>query len=523
MSWSGDFIDLLGRASQAPVVWVHPLNTQSGYGDPAYSLGSIPGVGSDTAALLVGLRTIGQELQVRTWTTTLGGFSFRVVPTGPTGDVLPFIEACPRGTVLGLYVDLDGSGMHQVGTGVVSSVVHAFEGARYAGTVVTCVDVPRAMQGRLTNATGAHPLFYTIGPDVTGSTTTLTSDAAVAAGSYAVADASAFPGRLGGSYPYGAVLVSTSLGDAYWRLWSANGTTTLTITGAATASLMGTTDVGASAGDTVTAGWYLTGHPLDIAREVLVSRTGDGSAGLYDRLPEGWGIGMSDALIDHQDIDAWKASDLLTPASGSYLWQIAGTDRVDDPWGWLTDWLGRAGYFLAMRQGLVTVRPAQNLNSSRISTEIAITDSDIASVEGGSVWDPTVDREYYQCRVVSVAHTSNVLSAVMSSLPAGDWYDYDVSDRLWANETAVCNMEAARLSLAVVAIPETVRLTCAGLRLAVLTLGDMVYLDTSLIPSRSRGVDGYLTQRAMVTYHAVDWMRGVVVVGLTMWPIESEV
>ena len=51
------------------------------------------------------------------------------------------------------------------------------------------------------------------------------------------------------------------------------------------------------------AGGY-SSHPFDIIRALLTSVAGDNSNGDYDVLPEGWGMGVPDELIDHVGIDA---------------------------------------------------------------------------------------------------------------------------------------------------------------------------------------------------------------------------
>lgn len=519
--WSSSFVATLDSPARAPVVYVLPLVTDSGFGDATYSLGSVGGIAADDTATLVGLATVRQQLQTRTWLVTLGGFSFRVLPV-PGGDVSKFLTACPRGTILGLYVGLQGvtipinmesSPLSRVGVGIVVAVDPVYDGRAFVGLHVTCVDLPRSTRSRLVAGSGNAPLFYT-----TSSTALLTVAAAVADGTYTVNSSANF-GKRTGTYPYGAFLVETSIGTSYWRLWSASTATTFTIQAPATASLMGTTDIGAST-DRIREAWYLTGHPLDIVREILAS-TDAGGNGTYDILPAGWGIAVTDALIDHDDIDAYRASAMLTPSSGSYIWQIASTDYVSDAWSWMTGWLSEAGYYLCMRQGSITVRPGQSLDGDPLNTGIEISDDDIMAVRGAEMWAASHDVEYYNSRVISVAATNNSYSSTQTSLPSGDWYGYDVSDRLWANETVITAMTNTRLRLAVQAIPEKVSITCVGLRLAVLSLGDIVTLDTRQVVSRLRGLTGYLSDRAMVVGHAVDWMGGTVDVDLELYPVSQ--
>lgn len=57
-------------------------------------------------------------------------------------------------------------------------------------------------------------------------------------------------------------------------------------------------------------------HPFQVIRCLLCSRYGDNKNGYYDVLPEGWGLGIPDSLIDHDSIDQ-----LLEPELG--YWYLA--------------------------------------------------------------------------------------------------------------------------------------------------------------------------------------------------------
>lgn len=520
MSWPGRFVTALAVNARATVIYVQPVCTDSGFGDPTYAIDSIGGAVSglrvDQSARIDLLRPVGQSVLPRTWGVTLGGFNFRVL-----GDPAAFLRGVPLGTVLSLHVGFDNyddTGLVHVDTGTVTGIDAVYERGSgqmpcFVGLEVTVVALPRALQGRLVNSGGAHPLFYNV-----GSTTTLTADSAVADGTWDVADTSTFLKRVGGSFPYGCISVATSAGAAFYRIWNASTATTFTIQDAATAGVMGTTDIGASTGDTVTECWYLRGNPLDIVRQVLTSRTGNAANGEYDILPEGWGIGLAHQLVDNNDISSQYHSHQLTPGAGTYRWELAGSDPIEDPWGWLAGWLAAAGYIICVRQGLLTCRAAFDTHGLRIDSGIRIDDNDIVDIDGSSLWDTMNRVEYYQCVVQTATGSQSVSRTHIASLPAGAAYTYDVSDRQWGNNTVVAAMDAARLVESVASIPERVRILCGGLRLAVLTLLDLVTLNTRLIPTKRDGLAGCVERSALVVGHTVDWTGGTVRLELLLYP-----
>lgn len=512
MSWGSAFVaDLAsGRSDLRWYVTVWPNATGIG---SAFTAGSDAALCDDAAMGVRALSTMGQSLALRSWDATLGGFSFQAL-----GDLGTAARCLPRGAMVALYVGFAGytrTQFERVAVGSVVDVQGVVEGRGVVALLVSVHDLPVALRGRQTADTGAHPLFYQ-----TSATTTLTATEAVASATYDVASTANFDYPTSGTYPHGYIYVETSAGDAYFRRATVASGTTLAITDAATVGIVGTTDAGASSGDTVREAWGLRGHPLDIVRQLLVSR-GDGLGGPWDVYPAAWGYRISANLVDMEDIALWRAHALLTPSSGSYEWEIAGVDPIEDGWSWLSGLLAESGFFFAMRQGSLTCRPVQNPRGLHVAADISLTDDDLDHVVRYEAWAATVPEETYYAEVVtytSGAFTSG--SVRMTSLPGRHTYSYSQRAVMFNNGTANAAVDLARLGLCVHVVPEVVGLRLAGLRAAGLTLGDLVTLTTDLVPSRSllemRGRTG------MVIGHRVDWLAGGVDLELATWPSEEE-
>lgn len=511
MSWSSDFI--AGLNQRHTIRWYVSIDDRTnGYGEP-WQAGSDPSLCPDPSVGVRNLQMQGQSLTPRTWETSLGGFSFEVV-----GGMAASLAALVRGALVYLYVGYEGMTRSQFARVGVGAIVAVDGRCGASGGVeslqVTVQDLLYALQCRQTADIGAHPLFYQ-----TSASTTLTADEAVGSGTYDVASTANFNRPTSGTYPYGYILVETSAGDAYYRRFSATTGTTITIQDAASVGLVGTSDIGATSGDTIREAWGLRGHPLDIFRSLLTTR-GDGLGGTYDTYPEGWGFRISPHLVDIEDMDAFKAADLLTPSSGSYEWEFAGVEKQENGWSWLSSIYTAAGFFFAMRQGSITCRPVQSPKGLRIHSGINIDDDEIAAVTGYEAYDSRCSPEYYFIQVTTASSGAFTdLSVTMSTLPAGNTYDYDLTDKVFDNGTAIAAVDLARLKFAVTTVPEVVRLRVAGLRCAQLTLGDVVTLSTRLCPARDgRGMYGRDCMVNMIRVHWTAEAGGFVDLELTVWP-----
>lgn len=534
MAWSAAFLDRIADPTRGAVLYYVEVEAIDGaVGTGGYSVGSLPSLASEKGATIHRVTTEGERLTPGAWTVDLGGFAFSVAPLAGDGmATLEAVEAAiPRGAVVSLYVGFAGDArgsFARVGVGQVAEIDGEFatlsDGrTAFLGYRFTVPDLPSALRSRWYKAVGAHGWAYQ-----TTATTTLSNTEAVGSSSYEVGTIVGFNRPTTGDYPYGCFRVETSAGDPYWRLWSSAAMSTFTIQAAATASLMGTTDIGASAGDGLTEAWYLRGHPADLTMQMLTSReTGNGP---WDVYPAAWGLGVSYRLVDAADVIYWRDGRVCTPSSGDYEWELAGTEAVEDWYAWWAGLLSRAGWFMCMRQGQITVRPAQNMGGTHELSGYTIRDSDIQRVKSLRARVAWADVEAYQVAVfyndgvadgpldasgnATIDGASEVVArGTVKTLPATARITYDLSEVLWRNQSAVAACDAARLIEAVAWVGPVVEMTLP-LWAAGLCLGDIVDTDIWQIP-------GVAQVPAMVIGRHPLWDSGVVEV--TLWFRSPEV
>lgn len=516
MSWSTDFVSALETAGGAVAVAVRVENLVLGNGPgiTGYWIASASGIWphADTEAFIVGGSLTGAMASVNpvSWTPTTGGYTFRVSGDNLRGPAY----GLKRGSIVGLYIALgDGPALvtERVHLGMVTGVEGYRQGSAgpgYDSIAITVMDITCALGGRLGAALGDRQLFGTVGiPAVT------TASETTGSGTYDVDSTSAIGLPTSG---VGAVLVTPTAGDPYWRLVSSKTATTLTISTPLTTPRMGTDDVGCDSGDMVTAGWYVTGHPFDVIRKLLCS-TGDGTNGTYDTLAASWGFGVPADFVDDDDIDLWRDL-LLQPASGSYTWELAGISPVEDGYSWLSSLLSGAGMWISVRQGLLTLRAVQSSTLDLIGVQATLSRADLLSVDGVTWYDTAQTREYENAQVAAGATVAYSTSGRVVTYPAEVNRLYDLTGYVYTNLSAVTTAEAARFREAAVSIWMRVDVTLSGLRCAGLCRGDLVSLSWPEVPSRwdwVNGLDGYV---AHVLGVLVDWTAGTVKLSLGVPP-----
>lgn len=507
MTWSTAFIEALDTTPAAVLFKLARLEV---YNEPgsSWSVGSVAGIATECRIAVDGVKLQGQSVNPRgPWSTTIGGFTVDLV-----GE-LDALQSITRGSVVALYVGFAGMALSAFERVAIGQVVN-LTGIAPKFTL-QLRDLFSSFKSRLTVAREGI-LFSGL------SSTTLTADAAVADGTYTVADTTGFKRETGGM---GLVLVTPASGTAYFRRWSASTATTFTIDTPATASVVGTTDIGAVAGDVITEVAYLYGHPLDIARKVLASR-GSGLNGAYDTLPIRWGLGIDDALIDHADINAWQA--IAAVLSGTYVWELAMTGKQDDALTWLSGHLASAGFVLCMRQGMITIRAAQSsLAATAYPDIVTIDDSDIESVESYEAFDSRFDVEYQGVEITTHSGATASSSVEVATLPQRENLAIDVSDKVFRDPTTNQGVIKAemmvRLVEAATKVPERIVLRCVGRRLAQLTVLDAARLTTTRVQSRRDGAAGFYLRRCLIDEVSPDYARGGVRVGVLVFPETDDV
>lgn len=506
MAWSTDF--LAGLSSRTVALrFVLEIIALDDEPRGEWSASTHDGLGADDRIAVGGVSVQGQTLQPVSWSATVGAFSVEIV----TSDPRNLFRNVTRGTCLALRAGFAGwrkADFEIIALGQVRTIR-----GRGVSYTIECYDLYSAARQRLSTTSTVNRLFPTI-----GSSTTTTAAYAAGDTTLSVSSTTGFERETSGSY--GLLITPTSGADPFYLLATSAGASSFTVTAA---NQMGTTRVAAASGSTVTEVFYLSGHPLDIARKLLIS---DGGGGTYDVYGTGNGLGIPTAYVDHDDIDRHKL--IAAVSSGSYSWEYPVSGPVDDGYSFLADFLAPGGMFLTQRQGLLTARACQaTQGSAPYVSGVEITDQDIAEVLDYDAFDPASDIEYTYVSVSlnGGATLSTSTSYGQATLPAERYLRYDLSDRVFGNTTQIATDLKNRLAEAATRIPERLTLRCAGLRLAQLAPEDLVYLTSSRVRTRY-APDGPESYPARVVEVSPSWSGqdgGSVRVTLLLYPQDEEV
>lgn len=503
MAWSASFLDALSSRRRGLRYVLERVEVHEEPGS-AWSVGSHSSLGcSETRIGLRGVEVQGATLSPRGWSSTIGAFSVVIV-----GEIKHLLAAITKGTVVALKVGFEGMNVWDFETVAIGQVRNLRGTPPY--WTLEVLDFYSACRSRLTNDYNFVRLFSTV-----GNTAAITNTAYDPASStyVEVDDNMQFDLESGGT---GAIKITASGSDPFYVTYTGKTMSPYKFTGISTSDKYGTTRVAAPIGSTVNEVAYLRGHPLDLARKLLISGSGTGT---YSTLPDYWGFAIPTNLVDHDDIDNWK--DVAKVGSGSYEWEYLKETSESDAYSFLSSFLASAGLFLTVRQGMLTVRAGQDTASATFHSGIEVTDADIESVEEYEAWDNGHSQEYANCYAVGATQSRVSTSSRAATLPSEQTLTYDVSDRVWSNEAAILDEMLGRLTESAKRVPERLSLRCAGLRLAQLAPGDVVDLTTTKAYSRRDGADGFDGRRALVTEVSPSWAGGVVTLGLLVYP-ESE-
>lgn len=391
------------------------------------------------------------------------------------------------------------TGFNASGLFVIGGAYYSYTGLGGGGTTFTgCSTAP--IYGTAPDASSGDTVA-----EVTGGATTYVSGIGTA--TITVGSTAGFSRKTGGN----GLL---KIGDAYYTYTGTGGGGT-TFTGCSTTPLIGTAPTPA-AGDVVLTCAYWYGHPMAIARGVIVS-AGGGSAD--DDYPAAWGFGLHSSYLDNVDIDRWMTY-VVKVSSGSYTWELVADAPVESPMSWLLDHLADAGMWLCVRQGLLTIRAAQApvASSTVYLSGEHITDAEIRAVPEIEHFDPARSDTFAKvvCRAESVEATQ---TATPGTIPCSAEIVYDVGDKVLGNRGRVCAEMLARLANWPPRLNELVRVT-VGLDRAHLCPGDLVLLSTEHLVSRYSAASGttIAEQVVMVLSVAPDWMQGYCRLELAILP-----
>ncbi len=469
MAWSSAFLAALTSRHLTPVWLLEVVRTPIAGEADVYT--SHPSFCPD---LIAGVpRANGTSIQPITWMPTYGTWS--VVAQG---DGARAVALLPRGAVVRLlagFSGLDRDQMEPVAVGVVRRIT-----GTPSGVTIECADLLSAMQQRWSDAVGHGDLFYAVAVS-----TALTSQYLAGNIALNLSSSTGFLRMSGGS---GAVLVEPVTGyDPFYLTYT--GISGNQLTGVSSTGKFGSTAVTGPIGSTVRNCAYLYGHPCDIVLRLLLS---EGGTTDWDVLPTSWGFGLPEDLVDIEDIQDWRAR--LAVASGTYSWDLVTAEKQPAGLGWLQDYLSKAGIWLAMRMGRITIRSALDVEKTR-DYEDAISEDDLAGAWAWEFPDSAFGREYREVRAQAGSTTYDIHGASVETLPTEDRLTYDLSDQVFDNATEICTETCRRLAPWATKLPEVITLPCRGWRLAGLCPGDPVRLDlprlTGQLIGRSASYDSW--------------------------------
>jgi hypothetical protein len=522
MSWSGPFIDALYQTHRVPrwfIKWERIASSFLGISPiplgEEVTVGSHSGLGCD----FIGLQEPvfqGAQLSPATMSSTLSGWSVDIV--GSTTCRALVRKYLTRGSIISLKFGYQGMGaadFQRVALGQIRNI-YIFGQNRIRLEVN---DFLTALRGKFTIEQGlAQSMFSDAG--------TTTTAAANPPGSnpYTVTSTTDFKKETGAD---GAIYLASTLGDPYYIRWSASTATTFT-NASVGVRVLDTTDVGTLLNDVVTSIAYIKDHPINIARKMLVS-TGGGANGVQDTLPNTWGWAVPVQFIDYDDSDNFiRASG---GPSSTYHWEAYTAAPVEDGYGWLSALLAKGGFFLAQRQGCLTVRCLQNVNvdnGTTVVTGIAITEADIfqdSEIEHElfcSEWN----YEYGQIQITTNAGTGTATGAI-GTWPAQYSYNIDLSTNIFHDDIIIRTEIFSRIKTHLCRIPERIVITKAHLRLAQLTIGDICFLNMSILGlswdryAAAKGQHGINLRRVLVTEVTPDFIQGYCRIALMIYPTDD--
>lgn len=501
MAWSPNTLLALQGDRRKEVWLVEVYSSMFEPGADGYTISSCDGFGDET--LLAGPPTIaGPKVSPVSWSSTIGEASIPLV-----GDLSTLRQHMTRGTVVRVLWGLSSYARDDF------EVVFWGQVWNLAGSGITHTlqvrDALQVLQSRLT--TDHSVLFWTL------PSTTLAGSMTDVVTSFQVADVTSLMWDQ-----YGEGIGLCKIGDEYITFTAVNtGTNTVTT---CVRGQLGSTAAVHSAGDTVQTVVYLTGHPFDVVRRVLLSHSESGNS-VWDDYDTTWGLGVRQTLVDLDDIDRWRNT--VTVASGTYSWGVVSETVVDDPSSWLSDILARSALFLTMRQGLLTLRAALSPLTTTgypACTDFLITDDDL-DLDA----DPEVEwfaseysTEYLKVTVESESSSTSTTTAgdgfAVATLPGSRELTYSIADYVRSNESEVRTEVLNRVALFAQRVPEALTVTCASMRCAQLAPGEVVYLASTRIQGRLSYTTGTTGRRCWVAQVSPDWAANRVRVRLLAYP-----
>ena len=311
----------------------------------------------------------------------------------------------------------------------------------------------------------------------------------------------------------GAVLITPTSGSPYIVTYT--GISGNNLTSVSTSAEFGTAGSSANAGDLVQEVCWIDRHPVDMAKRVLVS-TGAGTNGIYDTLPESWGLGIPQHLIDLQGFTdvATQLNNAL--ASGTHIVHTAATSPQGPALTWLQSELNRYGLWLCQRQGQISIRGAFDYWRHRPAYALTLDARNlINALPDRSNYDPaqTTESRFYTVRgellsdwgAIDEAPKTRPLLTSLADGPIIDGYPNVYQNQATINEAIAQRVGPWHTRISTVINAQ------ATLEAAQLCVGDWVSIqhpglwDHGTSPTLANPI-----RPAMVTSISCDWSSGIV-------------
>ena len=407
MAWTSDFKAALRSQSVAPtyrlMMWRPFANT----------IGQNLMIYSDRGAIRIGRSgpsITGTTVTPSRWAVSFGGFDLDLV-----GDLSAVRDELTRGALGVLQCAFIGlCGFETIAIGQVRSI------SGYSGRYrVVFADIVSAMQGRLDTrySTGLEynkfffstANFATVSSGWTAGTTTLN-----------LSSIAIFERHTGHN---GVVYCVPSSGDPFYMQWSSAGGSALTL---ATGSASHPSTASASnliAGDKVYNAVRIVSAPFSFFASLMTS-TGTGTNGPFDRLPVNWTAGAPIPIAMFDYIDAETTQTYIKPATGSF-YQVDYVQRepLDGGLRAVLDQFSQVGMWITMKENSFTWRGAHDPTGqyhTAIPVSDTITDQDIISIESLQMYDPNLRAVHMRVSMEYdlTGSTTSYVNTVARSLPS---------------------------------------------------------------------------------------------------------
>lgn len=325
--------------------------------------------------------------------------------------------------------------------------------------------------------------------------------------------ASAPPFERDTSSGQGAVLITPTSGSPYIVTYT--GISGNNLTGVSTSAEFGTSGSFANAGDIVQEVCWIRRHPVDMARRILVS-TGTGTNGTHDTLPESWGLGIPENLIDVAGFTDVSSQLNAAIASGSHIVNTAATSPQGPALTWLQSELNRYGLWLCQRQGQISIRGAFDYWRHRPAHALTLDDRNlINALPERSNYDPaqTAESRFYTVRGELLTDWGGIDEAPKTRPLITSLADGPIIDgwpNVYQNQQTINEAIAQRVGPWHTRI-STVINAQATLEAAQLCVGDWVSIEHPGL--WDHGISSTISiprRAAMVTSISCDWSAGVV-------------